>query len=145
MIGLLIAGIVASVTGLSVVRGVQRKKEAAALTPDDPRARMSRTDLLKLLKGQIYGIIIQEKKGGAPPAQVRAAKVRITTLAASTADLAGLPKTASALRAIALAWKAGKSGSELEPLLNQEKWPGTEEGVLDYLMARRPPGLRGYY
>ena len=144
MIWLLPVGVGVVVGGLAVANAIQARKEGAPPPSADPRTRMSRADLLKLLQGQIFGIIIQETKEGVPPAQVRAAKVRIANLAASTADMVGLPKTASALRAIALAWTAGKSGSELQPLLQQEKWPGTDESVLDYLMARRPGKLRGY-
>lgn len=132
--------LVATAAGLSIAVG----KAQGAPRSRDARLNMDPEQLKRLLMGQFFGIIWQEKlKAGKTPEQVTANKIKLATSAAKTAQMLGLVKTAAALLAAATAFKQGQSASELQEVLKLENWPGTDQTVLDFLMANRPPELAG--
>lgn len=137
MVLLIIGGVlVATAAGLSIAVG-----KAQAGTSVDARVHMEPEQLAKLLMGQFFGIMFQEKSGK-PPAEILANKIKLAKSAAKTAQMLGLVKTAAGLLAAAEAWKQGKSGSELDDLLALENWPGTDQTVLAFLVANTPPQLK---
>ena len=124
--GVLVAGSI----GLSVA--VARKR----LDPKDARRHMDRNQLLTLFLGQMSGLARWDSLKNKTPEQKRTAQARILIAATKSATMLGLLKTAAVLQSWIPVLQAGSTAVDEDALEElDEKWPGTDQTVWQYLKA----------
>ena len=144
MIGLLIAGVVATVGGLSVARGVQVRRKRQGGGSVAARTQMGPLKLVALLETQIRGVVREntacraattsrgESNWKAYKAWLAGRQRRLLVAAAGTAAMiGGMPVFTAGLNAMA-------AGADDDPVMGKviksgEVWPGTTIGIVQYI------------
>ena len=135
MIGLVIAGVALGIGGLSVARGVQRRKESQGAPSVDARTQMTKLQLVTLLATQVRAAVREAaacRKTADYEACLNGRPRRLMRAAGGTAAMVGgMPVFTAALNAMGagadddfVMGKVVKSG---------EVWPGTTTPILKYI------------